>query len=229
MHLYYMTAAKWAEVILTEHRLKLSRFYEANDPFELNLIDSRDPRRRKIVKMIEEYHNQRTGMICFSTVWNNPMMWAHYADKHKGLCLGFDVEDHLVSNVEYTDEKLNVEFGAHLPNHGLSAELLNNVLITKSKVWAAEQERRVFASLTNPDPKSGLYYTDFGSQIQLRSVIIGHRCTWTTAKAVGLLGQVVKPVRIWKVRPAFGRFEMVEQHQVKSVIVRPEKAQRKQS
>lgn len=66
MRLYYMTTAKWAEVILKERRLKLSRFYEANDLFELNLIDSRDPSRRKIVKMIEKYHNERTGMICFA-------------------------------------------------------------------------------------------------------------------------------------------------------------------
>ena len=37
---HYMTTAKWAEVVLRERRLKLSRFYEANDPFELNLIES---------------------------------------------------------------------------------------------------------------------------------------------------------------------------------------------
>ena len=145
MRLYYMTSAKWAEVILKERRLKLSRFYEANDPFELNLIDSRDPDRRKIVQMIEKHHNDRTGMICFGVVWDNPMMWAHYADKHTGVCLGFDVEDHLISEVEYTDKKIDVEFGAHLPNHGLSAELLNKVLTTKSTAWVSEQERRVLA------------------------------------------------------------------------------------
>lgn len=224
MLLYYMTAAKWAEVILRERRLKLSRFHEANDPFELNLIDSRDPSRRKIVKMIEEYHNEHTGMICFGAVWDNPMMWAHYADKHCGVCLGFEVEDKLVSAVDYTDEKIDVEFGTHLPSYGLSAELLNKVLTTKSTAWKSEAERRVLAKLRIHDPHNGLYYTDFGPQVQLRAVIIGHRCAWTTAKVVELLGQVAAPVRVWKARPAFGQFEMVEQHQVKSVTVHPPKA-----
>ena len=227
MRLYYMTSARWAEVILRERRLKLSRFHEANDPFELNLIDSRDPSRRKIVQMIAKYHDEHTGMICFCAGWDNPMMWAHHADKHAGVCLGFDVEEHLVSTVEYTDKKIDVEFGDHLPRHGLSIELLNKVLTTKSMAWISEQERRVLAELKTPDPANGLYYTDFGPQVQLRDVIIGHRCTWSTSKVVGMLDQVVAPIRLWKVRPAFGRFAMVEQHQVKAVTVRPKRARTK--
>ena len=226
MRLYYTTNTKWAEVVLKERRLKLSRFYEANDPFELNLIDSRDPIRREIVKMIEKYHGEHTGMICFGAAWDNPMMWAHYADKHAGICLGFDVVDELVSTVNYTDEKIDVEFGTHLPNHGLSAELLSKILTTKSIAWKSEQERRVLVPLKTADPTSGLYYTDFGNQMQLRSVIIGHRCEWTTAKVVDLLGQVAKSVRVWKARPAFGRFEMVKQQQVKQVTVFPPKVLR---
>jgi len=220
MRLYYMTAAKWAEVILKERRLKLSRFYEANDPFELNLIDSRDPVRREIVKMIEKYHYERTGMICFSAAWDSPVMWAHYAEKHTGICLGFDIEDKVVSTVEYTDKKVDVEFGSHLPNHGLSVELMNKVLATKSTDWAWEQERRVLAKLTKPDPKNGLYYTDFEEQVQLRDVIIGYRCSWTTADVEVLLGAVSAPVRVCKARPAFGRFAMVEDNQIKPVTVR---------
>ena len=221
MLLYYMTATKWAEVILKERRLKLSRFHEANDPFELKLIDSRDPSRRKIVRMIEKYHSERTGMICFGAVWDNPMMWAHYSEKHAGVCLGFEVEDKLVSTVDYTDVKIDVEFGTHLPNNGLSVDLLNKVLTTKSTAWESEKERRVLAPLKLPDPHNGLYYIDFGPQVQLRSVIIGYRCTWTTAKVVDLLGQVVAPVRVCKARPAFGRFAMVEQQRVKPVTVCP--------
>ena len=223
MRLYYMTDARWGQVILKERRLKLSRFGEANDPFELNLVDSRDPERRKIVKLIEEYHNLNTGMICFGATWDNPMMWAHYADKHRGVCLGFEVEDKLVSMVDYTDEKINVDFGAHLPNHGLSTSLLTKILTTKSTAWRMEQERRVLASLKTPDPENGMYFTDFGPQVELRAVIVGHRCTWTTTKVLELLGEVAAPVRVWKVRPAFGRFSMVEQHRVKPMVVKPPK------
>jgi hypothetical protein len=224
MRMYYMTSTEWAAVILKEHRLKLSRFYEANDPFELNLIDSRDRDTRKVVKLIESYHNNNTGMICCSTSWKSPAMWAHYADKHRGICLGMDVKDSLVSEVKYTDEKIRVEFGQHLPKHGLSAELLSRVLLTKATCWLYENEHRLLAALKTPDPKNGLYYTDFCPQVQLREVIIGHRCAWTIAHVEQLLGDVAAPVRICKARPAFGRFEMVEQGLMRPVTVRPIRA-----
>ncbi|NMM11663.1 MAG: DUF2971 domain-containing protein [Polaromonas sp.] len=218
---YYMTSAKWAEVILKERRLKLSRFHESNDPFELNLIDSRDPVRREVVRMVERYHNQNTGMICFGKTWGNPVMWAHYAEKHSGVCLGFAIDPLVLSKVNYTDTKIDVELGVHLPKGGLSAELLNKVLLTKATSWEYEQEWRVLSQLKTPDPNNGLYYTDWGQQVEVRSVILGHRCTWSTDKVVQLIeGQVTAPVRIWKVRPAFGRFSMVEQHELPSVTVK---------
>jgi Protein of unknown function (DUF2971) len=222
-----MTSAKWAEVILKERRLKLSRFNESNDPFELNLIDSRDPRRRKVVRMVETYHSSNTGMICFARTWSNPVMWAHYAEKHRGVCLGFAIQPAVLSKVDYTDAKIDVELGVHLPGGGLSVELLNKVLLTKSTAWEYEQEWRVLAQLKTPDPSNGLYYTNFGHQVELRAVILGHRCTWTTAKVVKMIdGHVTAPVRIWKARPAFGRFAMVEQHEVPSVTVKPPKTKK---
>jgi hypothetical protein len=224
---YYMTGAKWAEIILKERRLKLSRFNESNDPFELNLIDSRDPRRREVVRMVADYHTRNTGMICFGKDWGNPVMWAHYAEKHSGVCLGFAIEPSVLSKVDYTDTKIDVEIGVHLPKGGLSIDLLNRVLLTKSTSWEYEQEWRVLSQLKMPDPSNGLYYTDFGQQVELRAVILGCRCTWTTDKVVKVIDRhVTAPVRIWKARPAFGRFAMVEQHEMTSETVRPPKVKK---
>src|SRR6266404_3134304 len=143
MRVYYMTSAKWAEVILKERRLKLSRFYESNDPFELRLIDSRPRDTRQFVRMIENYYNKNVGLICFGSDWISPVMWAHYAEKHTGLCLGFEVEDSLLTKVTYTDEKINAPMGGHLPKFGLSAALLTKVVSTKATDWSYEHEYRV--------------------------------------------------------------------------------------
>lgn len=219
---YYMTSAKWAEVILRERRLKLSRFYESNDPFELNLINSRDASKREIVRMLVAHHNQNTGMICFGKTWQNPVMWAHYAEKHRGVCLGFSIEPAVISEVKYTDEKIDVELGLHLPKGGLSEDLIKNSLLTKSTSWQYESEWRVLSQLTTPDPSNGLYYTDFGRQLDLRAVIIGHRCAWTPSTVSTMIAKdVTSPVRIWKAHPAFGRFEMVEQNEVRSIMIKP--------
>ncbi len=224
MRLYYMTSAKVAEIILKERRLKLSRFSEANDPFELRVIDARDRDARKYIELIYNYFEKNVGFICFGATWESPIMWAHYAEKHTGVALGFDVApDNLVTEISYTDEKVQVPFGPNLPQHGLSKELLTQVQKTKSIDWKYEREYRVETILSARDPTTQLYYVDFGSQIQLREVIIGHRCDWTTTKARNLVGIVELPVRILKARPALGKFKMVEQQLVKSVLIKPRK------
>jgi hypothetical protein len=223
MRVYYMTSAKWGEVILKERRLKLARFGELNDPFELSLIDSRPRETRKVVKLITDHFHQNIGVICFGANWASPVMWAHYGDKHFGVALGFDIPDELLTRIEYTDKKISVPFGPHLPKHGLSEALLTRIRKTKATDWSYERERRVEAPLKMKDPVTGLYYVDFGPQLALREVIVGHRCAWTAHAIRPVLGAVTGPIRICKARPAFGRFEMVENKQVKPVTIRPRK------
>jgi hypothetical protein len=221
VRVYYMTSTEWGEVILKERRLKLSRFFESNDPFELNLIDSRPKETRRYTRLINEYFSTHIGMICFGANWNSPVMWAHYADKHRGVALGFDVPDQLLTKITYADRKITVPFGAHLPRHGLTADLLNNVRLTKATDWSYEREYRAESGLATADPKTGYFYTDFGPNMSLREVILGHRCPWTISRAARLLDKVAEPVRICKARPAFGKFEMVEKRDVKAQTIKP--------
>ena len=179
MRLYYMTATRWAEVVLQERRMKLSRFSEANDPFELRLFDNRDPEVRRYADLIYSYFEANVGFICFGASWESPVMWAHYADKHSGVALGFDVPDVLATRIIYTNEKVKVPIGQHLPQHGLSQELLTKVRITKATDWAYEREYRIESKLQHKDPGTGLFYADFGPQLQLAEVVIGCRCSWT--------------------------------------------------
>src|SRR5581483_5583791 len=170
MRVYYMTSAKWGEVILKERRLKLARFGELNDPFELSLIDSRPRETRGSVKLITDHFHRTIGVICFGASWTSPVMWAHYGDRHFGVGLGFDVPDDLLTKVQYTDRKINVPFGAHLPMHGLSEQLLNKIRMTKATDWSYEREYRVESELQIKDSVTGLYYVDFGPQLTLREV-----------------------------------------------------------
>lgn len=36
-----------------------------------------------------EHMKKQIGICCFSALFDHPLMWSHYADKHKGVCLGF--------------------------------------------------------------------------------------------------------------------------------------------
>src|SRR5260370_7015469 len=46
------------------------------------------------------------GLICFSSSWKDPVIWAHYSDKHKGLCLGFEIPKRLGRKVRNVKKRL---------------------------------------------------------------------------------------------------------------------------
>ncbi|MDW9570209.1 DUF2971 domain-containing protein [Sinorhizobium meliloti] len=51
------------------------------------------------------------GIVCLSDNWQHPMMWSHYADRHRGICLAFDVVGtRPIIPISYTD--LVEQFGA---------------------------------------------------------------------------------------------------------------------
>jgi len=230
MRLYYTTSLRVAqEHIIPEGRLKLSTFDAVNDPFELLAAHQGDPLQRRILKALREHWTKRLGMICFSAHWSSPLMWAHYAQNHTGVCLGIDViEEHKVRAVVYEDDRLQGLFDASKPLGGANHETLMRVLTTKYKQWAYEDERRVFVSRHDRDPATGHYYVDFGPTLILREVILGVRCQTPVgrlAKLVKSSGKVLKPVTVFKTRPAFQTFTMVRQKRISALTVLPLRTQ----
>ncbi len=102
MRLYYFTTKKYGLEAIRNSRLKIARIGELNDPFEfLGLALKRKD--RKVMKTWKEDMNARYGIICMSDNWMHPLLWSHYADKHKGMALGFDIiEDGTFTKVEYS-------------------------------------------------------------------------------------------------------------------------------
>ena len=39
-------------------------------------------------EMLRQYDR---GVCCFSAVINNPLLWSHYADQHRGVCIGYSL------------------------------------------------------------------------------------------------------------------------------------------
>lgn len=74
-----------------------------NDPFECQMIfkdilkaiwlthDIADDFKNKIEQQTEEIL-LTSGICSFSKVRQNQLMWSHYADEHKGFCIGFEKE-----------------------------------------------------------------------------------------------------------------------------------------
>lgn len=221
MRLYYLTSERWAKVILSEKRLKLSTFNELNDPFELLGVALGEKNSRKIAKILQAHWASSLGLLCTSRTWHNPVMWAHYGDKHKGVCLGFDVPDELAYEVKYEPDRLRDVIDASKPLMGLDEEKLLRVLLTKYKDWEYEKEWRLFAELKDRDNESGLYYIDLDRNLVLREIIIGYRCSWPVGAAAKLVGKVDDLVQVFKARPAFDSYSIVRQQQVSMISLKP--------
>lgn len=225
MRLYYLTAKKWAKKIIEERRLKISLFDDLNDPFELlpHVLPSR--KHRIVADVLREHLSKQRGVICFSTDWSSPVMWAHYAEKHYGLCLGFDVPDDLVMRVSYEPTRLKFDIDTSKHNAGVTPEMIKAMLLTKFEAWRYENEHRVMSDLTDKD-KDGRYYSDFGPSLMLREVIIGVRCTATQQEVATWVGAMGHGVEIRKGRLAFNDFRIVEQKRKRVVIAGLRRAKR---
>jgi len=81
MRVYYLTGEQFGLSNLALRRLKVARFEDLNDPFELLGVDIGDRAIRTALRATKKQINDTKGLICFSRSWKNPLMWGHYAEK----------------------------------------------------------------------------------------------------------------------------------------------------
>lgn len=190
-------------------RLKVSTFMDLNDPFELLCHDVSDELTRKRLNQFKSVVSSKHGLLCFSKSFHSPVQWAHYADRHRGLCLGFDVPSDFVGDVAYTSKRLNFNASALDLANGFSRQV-SELFMTKYKHWSYEQEVRMLGDLKVPDPESGLYFAPFNESLVLKEVIVGSQSELSRADLVGALGSLFDSVKLFKVRAAFKSYKMVK-------------------
>jgi len=130
------------------------------------------------------------------------MLWAHYADKHRGICLGFDVFDELFHQVSYVTSR------PPMPKFA-DQSFIKSLMFTKYVHWSYEDEFRAYISLQ--ECEDGLYFANFAAEMKLRQILIGTESSVTRAEVATALGERKRRVESFKVRAAFGAFNIVRQ------------------
>ena len=167
---------------ISEKAIYLNHPNNWNDPFDCNLYDE------------AEEHFRRARMTCFShssndeEPWQNILMWGHYANSHKGICLEFEFNFKEGSNyhlhkVEYKDSFNNFE--------------KSNAFKFKAKNWEYENEYRLCyygedSDTSNPHKAS---WEDVG--LTLKSIYFGVK---TTDEDVELFKKIIKDVDFYRVQ-----------------------------
>lgn len=93
-----------------------------------------------------------TVCLSLTEMYDNLLMWAHYATNHDGFVIAFDSNHPFVKGPGKGIYKLTkVKYSTDRPNVGISKLTLVDTYFTKSTEWEYEQEWRVFASVDKAD------------------------------------------------------------------------------
>jgi len=196
--LYHFLSAKNAIDDLKRGRLKLSEIDKLNDPFELWCSSQEDAGVRNALIRFQQRTAEVNGILCFCERWSNPLLWSHYADKHCGVCLGFDVDREAVEPVKYVSRR------QQLPPRPTQATMLQ-LLYTKYRGWSYEKEWRAWFQLDARDGDH--YFYDFDDRIDLREVIAGALCS--EQKTLVAAARAYSGVSLTQARLAFRSFRIV--------------------
>jgi len=174
------------ERIVLNKTLKFSHPSIFNDPFDCNedllkvdisaevldkTIDELDinltPSRREQIKKLYNNPNTLSSMLkkhkdkfkisCFSKLNDEVLMWSHYADKHKGICIGFNFpykydDKFILCPVKYLDKMLPLD------GETSTDRIFMYWLTAKSVRWRYEQEIRAITNSNSKETEEIIHY-----------------------------------------------------------------------
>jgi hypothetical protein len=211
MRVYHFVNERFGLEDLLKRRLKIAKIEDLNDPFEMLAFSNHDPKLREAWPLLKGDLNSRFGLLCFSRGWRNPVQWSHYADGHRGLCLGFDVPNKLLSEVTYSDRRLKFDLGAFTASPHSAQRELERIFSTKYSHWRYEDEVRCIVPLKIATKERDFYFERFSNYLSLREVIVGHRSTLSRKQVLAALKNLRDDVSLIRARLAFRSFRVVRQ------------------
>lgn len=167
MRVYHFTTCDIAKLILKGKRLKLSDIRNLNDPFDFYVFKHRNESDQEAWNNTVNQLAPTFGTISFSANNSNPVQWAHYAESHKGICLGFDIIDSVLNRVRYFSNRIK------LPLRTKEKDM-RRAFLTKYKHWQYEEEYRALV-LKKEQDINGNFYVNFDKDCQLKEVIFGYK------------------------------------------------------
>jgi hypothetical protein len=166
--LFHYTKAENAIGIFKSKTFKFSDLHNTNDPFEKlqNRVDFNADTKQEYVTYWEglcDFFNLEVSIACFgeydgkvspSEKWT---MWAHYGEKHQGVCLVFDktkllfevekqTKDYLPNKINYNLKTLYLTYNEEIlkiPYKKFLNDFGSYLLFSKHIDWSCENEFRI--------------------------------------------------------------------------------------
>lgn len=102
------------------------------------------------LKNIIDMKDTKLGILSLSKRYDDELLWAHYANSHKGFCIEYDLDrllskqnpKHRFFDIQYSDKIPNLDFSQLLGQNDPDI-LIKKMLGYKSQRWEYEQELRI--------------------------------------------------------------------------------------
>lgn len=213
MRLYHFLSEKYAKEALRKKRIKVSLINKLNDPFEFHAGFSNQSRQiRNTFAKFKAKISKEYGILCFSRKWHNPLLWSHYAEKHEGCALGFDISDDKTTKVDYLNDRPLFTWDEVPKDNRVVENYFNKLIRTKFISWKYEEEYRLFYDLKTLHFENGMYFQEFDKDLILKEVIIGCKNTMSGYEFLPLL-KGYDDITVIKSRMAFRSFKIVRDRQ----------------
>lgn len=145
------------------------------------------------------------GVCCFSSTYDSPLLWSHYGDQHKGICVGYSLDRKPkpeLHKVVYGGERsirTSIILRALIDeDESAGKELDRSVLLRKARDWSYEEEWRIVDTQGSQD-----------SPLLLKEITFGLRCQSSVKHSViSSLSRRDKPVAFYEIREVINRYSL---------------------
>lgn len=201
-------ATEYAEKIarsVVQNRLENIAYNATNPDYEVPQPEAESWLLTNEIQEELRLHYER-GVCCFSATYRSQLLWSHYGDQHKGLCIGYS-PDRLpkprMQQVEYGGNRLvptSLLIKAIVfEDTDSKVELDRNMLLRKARGWKYENEWRLVGTPGAAE-----------SPLLLKEVTFGLRCPTSVVHAVtqALAGREGAPVHFYKMHMVRDSFRL---------------------
>lgn len=161
------------------------------------------------------------GVLSLSATWQNGLMWSHYADEHRGICIEYDTRDQphqQLNKVDYKGQraiKASDLFRWKVRDDAAAEQrVLKTYFYTKSGEWRYEREWRDICD------DCGVKDVPF----RMTAILFGQRCISTVVKSIVKLLNDHPEIKIWQVLPKEKGFKLrrrlVDRDEVDALAIR---------
>ena len=127
--------------ILLKQRLYASSYFDLNDPMEGQYIYTPDGMKDERVELVLKDDKNKVKICSFSATPDIPLMWAHYADGHRGIAIGVEIVDRYC-----TVKPITYDGPVTLNNLSAQSDSAIEILSHKLSAWQYEQEFQAFTT-----------------------------------------------------------------------------------